>query len=341
MNQTSKSLLFQENSLTFETLTLLHSKQNLLAFSAGVDSSALFFLLLEHKIKFDIALVNYGLRKQSEEEEAYALALGKEYDLKVYVKKAPHFENNFEKNARDFRYAFFDELMLEEGYDNLLTAHQLNDQLEWFLMRLTKGAGVSELMGLEAYSRRKAYGLVRPLLAYSKEELLEYLNTNNHKYFIDESNSDEKYERNYFRNEFANKLLEEYGEGIKASFEYLQEDKLLFSKGLKELLQEKELYVIGYEDKASIVRAVDKYLKKLGYLLSSAQRAELKKERSLVFGGVWAVEVNEDRIFIAPYRKSAMPKVFKEACRKLKIPSKIRSYLFEEEIELNALVKVL
>lgn len=317
-----------------EHLLKLSKQKNLLAFSAGVDSSALFFLLIEHKIKFDIALVNYGLRKQSEEEEAYAWALGKEYDLKVYVKKAPHFENNFEKNARDFRYAFFDELMLEEGYDNLLTAHQLNDQLEWFLMRLTKGAGVSELMGLEAYSRRKAYGLVRPLLAYSKEELLDYLNTNNHKYFIDESNSDEKYERNYFRSEFSNKLIEKYAQGIKNSFNYLQEDKLTLSQGVQEVFHEKELYVIAYEHEVSIVRVVDRCLKKLGYLLSSAQRRELKKETSLVLGGLWAVEVQDERIFIAPYRVSPMPKAFKELCRKFKIPAKIRCYLFEEKIEI-------
>ena len=47
----------------------LKNKKNLLAFSAGVDSSALFFLLLEHGIKFDIALVNYGTRETSDKEE--------------------------------------------------------------------------------------------------------------------------------------------------------------------------------------------------------------------------------------------------------------------------------
>jgi tRNA(Ile)-lysidine synthase len=316
-------------------LSNLSSKRNLLAFSAGVDSSALFFLLLEHNIKFDIALVNYNLREQSKEEEDYALQLAKEYNLKAYIKQAPVFENNFEKNARDFRYAFFDELM--QDYDNLLTAHQLNDQLEWFLMRLTKGAGTSELIGLEGYSERKDYVLLRPLLEYGKNELLKYLDHHKHKYFIDESNSDSKYERNLFRNKFANRLMEEYSEGIKRSFRYLKEDKVILNKGVKEIFHEKELYVLSYEDKDLIIRLVDKYLKILGYLLSSAQRAELKKESSLVFGHLWAVEIGEKKIFIAPYRNSPMPKIFKEQCRKLKIPSKIRSYLCEEEIELKKL----
>jgi len=320
--------------LKLENLELLKNHKNLLAFSAGVDSSALFFLLLEYHISFDIALINYNIREQSKEEEAYAMALAKEHDLKVYISHAPTFENNFEKNARDFRYDFFDKLMAEHSYANLLTAHQLNDQLEWLLMRLTKGAGTVELIGLEGYSKRKNYALVRPLLEHSKKELVKYLDQHNHRYFIDESNSDSKYERNLFRNKFANELMDEYSEGIKRSFRYLKKDKAMLSRGTKEIFHEKELYVIAYENQDLIIRVVDKYLKILGYLLSSAQRAELKKETSLVFGHVWAVEIKENIIYISPYRTSPMPKKFKEACRKLQIPSKIRSYLFEEEIQI-------
>ena len=326
--------------LTKENISLLQSSKNLLAFSAGVDSSALFFLLIEHKIKFDIALVNYGLREQSEEEEAYALELAKAYSLEAYTVKAPHFENNFEKNARDFRYAFFDELMEKHGYDNLLTAHQLNDQLEWFLMRLTKGAGTVELLGLERVSERKNYRLVRPLLSHSKDELLEYLEVHKHKYFVDESNHSEKYERNQFRAKFSNELIEAYAEGIKRSFDYLEADKKVLSAGYEVLYHEKEFYVLAYERKELIVRIVDKYLKKLGYLLSGQQREELKKENSVVFGHLWAVEVGDKHIYIAPYRTSAMPKKFKEACRQLKIPSKVRPYLNEETMELTKFPKL-
>ncbi|CAA6811240.1 MAG: tRNA(Ile)-lysidine synthetase (EC [uncultured Sulfurovum sp.] len=319
--------------LSSELLSYLEGKKNLLAFSAGVDSSALFFLLIEHHIIFDIALVNYGLREQSKEEEAYALFLAKEYNLQVYTIQAPSFQQNFEKNARDFRYGFFDELMSKYNYNNLLTAHQLNDQLEWLLMRLTKGAGTSELLGLETYSARKEYVLVRPLLEYSKDELLNYLKSHNHHYFVDESNSNNKYERNLFRNEFSNKLIDNYADGIKKSFKYLKEDKEILNRGYIELFHDKELYVLSYESEHLVVRLVDKYLKRLGYLLSGQQRAELKKETSLVFGHLWAVEIQEKYIFIAPYRTSAMPKKFKEICRKLKIPIKVRAYLNEEEIE--------
>ena len=313
----------------------IKKEKNLLAFSAGVDSSALFFLLLEHNIKFDIALINYGLRDQAKEEEAHALALAKRYNLKAHIAHAPTFKNNFEKNARDFRYAFFDKLM--ENYDNLLTAHQLNDQLEWFLMRLTKGAGVNELIGVERVSKRKDYKLIRPLLEYSKEELLAYLKQHQHPYFIDESNFNDKYERNIFRDKFANELIENYKDGIVRSFNYLKEDKKILMKGYREIFHHKQLYILEVESSTILPRIVDKYLKKLGYLLSASQRNELTQESSIVFGGLWAVEVNENRVYIAPYKRVSMSKKFKEQCRVFKIPSKIRPYLYEKNIEPTAL----
>ena len=320
-------------NLSNRLLSLLSGKRNLLAFSAGVDSSALFFVLIEHNIPFDIALVNYGLRQQAKEEEAYALELSKKYNLKAHILHAPKFENNFEKNARDFRYAFFDNLMSD--YDNLITAHQLNDQLEWFLMRLTKGAGVHELIGLEEVSVRKNYRVIRPLLQYSKEEILNYLKNNNHHYFVDQSNFEPYYERNIFREKFSNELIEKYSDGIKRSFNYLKEDKKALNSGIIELFQYKKLFIIGYQYPYQIPRAVDQYLKKLGYLLSASQREKLNSETSIVFGGEWAVEVRENRIFIAPYSTEIMPKKFKEQCRVLSVPSKIRPYLFREKIELS------
>jgi len=111
----------------------LQNKKNLLAFSAGIDSSALFFLLLEKNIKFDIAIVDYNIREQSKIEVKHAKVLAKKHKLFCHHIQAPTFKTNFEKKARDFRYEFFDSLVSIEGYDNILTAHQLNDQLEWLL----------------------------------------------------------------------------------------------------------------------------------------------------------------------------------------------------------------
>lgn len=310
----------------------LKNKKNLLAFSAGVDSSALFFLLIENNIKFDIAIVDYGVREQSKEEVHHAKALARKHKLFCHDIKAPTFDTHFEKQARDFRYEFFEALISLEGYDTLLTAHQLSDQLEWLLMRLTKGAGVSELLGLEPLSQRKDYTLVRPLLAYSKEELLTYLKDHDYPYFVDESNSDEKYERNTFRKQFSDPLLLKYKEGIKRSFDYLRQDQARLEKEFETIHSQKELRIIKLHTPSAKVKATDLALKELGYLLSSSQRAEIEKENSLVIGGLWAIEIQDDMLYITPYLTTDMPKVFKEKCRMQKIPAKLRAYYFKENI---------
>ena len=322
------------------TLDLSHlkGKKNLLAFSAGVDSSALFFLLLENHIKFDIAIVNYGTREESDSEEAHAKALAKKHKLFCHSIKAPVFHSHFEKQARDFRYEFFESLITIEGYDTLITAHQLNDQLEWMLMRLSKGAGLSELLGLEPVTNKRHYALIRPMLAYSKEELLQYLKTNNYPYFVDESNADESYERNRFRRQFSDALIAQYKDGIQRSMEYLRKDKEVLESGFETIYSNKLLYTVKLHTPTAKVKAADITLKSLGYLLSAKQRQEIEKESSLVIGGAWSITLQDNLLFIAPYLNADMPKKFKELCRVLNVPNKIRPYLFKEHIDPSELV---
>jgi len=314
-------------------MTFHESEKNLLAFSAGIDSSALFFLLIENSIPFDMALVNYGTRTNSDKEEAHALALAQQYGLTCHTIKAPKFTTQFEKNARVFRYDFFERLIKQYGYDTLLTAHQLNDQLEWLLMRLSRGAGLSELVGLETVSQRKGYRLVRPLLGYSKEELLSYLDAHHHPYFIDESNNDEQYERNSFRKHFSDPLIKAYEDGIRRSFGYLKRDKRYLESHFEVIESRGSLRLIRLKEEAFRSKAADLALKELGYLLSAAQRREIEQQETLVIGGVWAVCTVENLLYIAPYLSTTMPKRFKEQCRALKIPSKIRPYLHQAQID--------
>ncbi|HHH19008.1 MAG TPA: tRNA lysidine(34) synthetase TilS, partial [Campylobacterales bacterium] len=317
------------------TLPYLQRDKNLLAFSGGVDSTALFFLLLENRIAFDIALVNYTMRPESDQEEAYAKELAVQYNLKCYTVNAPKFTSHFEENARTFRYNFFESIMQKHDYQNLITAHQLNDQLEWLLMRLTKGAGTVELIGLDSISERQNYRLLRPLLHHSKKELLDYLEVHRHRYFIDSSNGDERMERNYFRHNFSDALLAKYSEGIGRSVAYLRKDKHQLMQGYREIYHEKDLYLLEFNDEASKVRAIDHCLKKLGYLLSAAQRVELDKEKSIVFGGKWAVEVVGKRLFIAPYYQAVIPKPERERYRIAKVPPKVRGYCYTQQIDIS------
>jgi len=295
-------------------------------------------MLLDADVAFDIALVNYNTRDESDAEEAHAVALAKKYNIKSFTTTAPKYKTHFEANARKFRYDFFETLIDEYHYENLITAHQLNDQLEWFLMRLSKGAGVSELLGLEAISARetgnkRVYTLVRPLLEYTKKELLEYLEANNHPYFIDKSNQDHKFERNRFREEFSDPLLAKYHDGIKRSFSYLYEDKERLESGIQLIFSQDELRVFRLENARLRAKAADLTLKELGYLLSADQRREIDQKENIVIGGKWAIIYQDHRLYIAPFLTTAMPKEFKELCRVSSLPIKIRPYCFEKKIK--------
>jgi tRNA(Ile)-lysidine synthase len=321
-----------------KSLKKLRDKKNLLAFSAGVDSTALFFILLENDIAFDIAIVDYGKREDSICEVSYAKELAKKYDKKCFHKKVNLKDSNFEKNARVERYKFFEEIINTHGYENLLTAHQLNDRLEWFLMQFTKGAGAVELLGFEEEEKRENYNLLRPLIHVSKDELLEYLKENSIKYFEDESNTNPKYKRNLFRVEYANKLIHGYKDGIKKSFEYLQIDKERLFK-LNIIKKNRELYLLKKsEDEIENLRAIDKVIKKLGVIISSNQREEILRQKESVVAHKIAIAITEDKIYIAPYKTSIMDKNFKELCRELKIPPKIRGYIFDLKIDPKTIV---
>jgi len=300
---------------------------NLLAFSAGVDSTALFYMLIEHNIPFDLAIVDYHQRKQSKDEVIYATQLAHKYNKKCFISHYPLEQKFSEKEARTFRYNFFDAIMIEHKYETLLTAHQLNDKLEWFLMQFTKGAGLSELLGMGKISYKNGYTIVKPLLEYTKQSLKNYLLKNNYKFFEDASNNDEKYKRNYFRHNFSDKLLENYESGILNSFDYLQNDSnSLFNNFTKKSLE--ELHIYQYNDDLNIaMRIIDKDLKIRGIIISKATRDEILQNKAVVISHKIAVSIVHGKIYTAPYIKKVMTKKFKEKCRREKIPQNIRGYL--------------
>ncbi len=318
----------------------IKNQKNLLAFSAGIDSTALFFLLLEQDIPFDIAIVNYNVRIQSLDEIAYAKELASKYNKQIFLKNVKLETNsNFEKTARDIRYSFFEEIISNEKYENLITAHQLNDKLEWFLMQLTKGAGLPELIGFNEFEQKEIYKIYKPLLNITKEELENYLKSNSYTYFVDSSNYDEKYKRNYFRHNFSDKLLADFKDGIKNSFNYLQNDLNSLNIQTKPIKKIKELEIFSNQNDDNLnIRIIDISLKKRGILLSKAQRDEILKQKELTISHKMNIAILENFIWIAPTDITIMNKKFKELCRVKNIPKNIRSYIFRNEISLKELV---
>ena len=321
--------------LSAPVLHKLKSGRNLLAFSHGVDSTALFYLLDEAGVKFDLAIVDYNVRAQSKDEITSARQLALKFNKQIYVKSVHLDESNFEHEARTARYEFFGQICRERGYENLILAHQFDDKFEWFLMQLGRGAGLIELLGMQELEAREDYVIARPLLGVRKCELERFLRERNLKYFTDETNLTDRFKRGFIRAKFSEPFLNEYFSGVKKSFEFLAADALNLAPEISNPAPNIYLVKRG----ANEIRGVDQACKRLGLVLSLAQRNEctrcLENGTGCVLGGKVAVGVGDNFIFVTPYIKAAMDKKFKEACRRLAIPPINRGFLFVEGADLS------
>lgn len=317
-----------------ESLNLLKDGKNLLAFSAGVDSSALFHALLANKIKFKVAHVNYHTRKESEDETEHTLKLCKEWGIECFVHRCKLDESNFENSARVERYDFFKKILKEQKLENLLTAHHLNDRFEWLLMRLTRGSGAVSLAGFKEIEKWGEWKIIRPFFEISKEKLHLFLEANGLKYFEDSSNFESKYFRNYIRHNFSNPLMKDFEDGIAKSLKYLMEDGALL-QGVEPKKIE-DLWIFDRSKAPSPMVNIDKIMKSFGLVLSKSQRDEIF-EKDGVVGGKIAIGWHERYVAIAPYVKTKMSKEFKEICRTHKVPPLIRPYLFKKEVDPTTL----
>jgi tRNA(Ile)-lysidine synthase len=317
-------------SLNSKTVAHLKEGKNLLAFSGGSDSTALFHLLLEYGIDFDIIHVNYNTRPQSRDEQEYATQLSITHHKKCFLKSISLPLSNFEHEARQARYTFFDEIIHKHHYTNLITAHQLNDRLEWFLMQLSKGAGLIEMLGMHSVTPRDGYQIIRPILHVNSDAIISYLHTNGLTYFIDESNANTDFKRNYFREHYANPLMHNLAKAIAESFTFLQED-LQHLYQPHTILHVNQLYYFKIcSHRRSVLIDIDKILKMCGYLLHQHEKNLLKHQNTLIAGRQFVINIREDFCFVAPYIKPVMDKEFKEQSRLLKIEPKLRGYLFSD-----------
>jgi len=312
---------------------------NLLAFSHGIDSTALFYILEEAGIKFDLAIVDHNVREQSKFEVESAKELASKFGKKIYIKSVNLGKSNFEKNAREARYDFFGEICQKYGYENLILAHQFDDKFEWFLMQLGKGAGLKELFGMSEFEKREHFWLVRPLLNLRKKELQNYLDERGLRYFVDETNLEGKFKRSFIRLNFSEPFLNEYFSGVQKSFEFLEADRQNLLPNITKM--DDEIFII--KNDSNVVRGVDMAAKELNVLLSKAQKDELSanlaKQTSVVLSGKIAIGYANEFVLVTPFCKAVMPKEFKERARIFKIPAINRGYLFKSVVQIENLSK--
>lgn len=190
----------------------LHTKIDLndsdtvvIGLSGGPDSMVLLHHLINFRYKKNInivcAHVNHNLRKESYDEalfvEKYCLDNNVIFEM---MKITEYTGNSFsEKEAREKRYNFFDEIVLKYNAKYLFTAHHGDDLMETMLMRIVRGSSIKGYAGFEAISKRGKYFIARPLIGETKQSIMEYANIKNIPYVIDASNTSDHYTRNRYR----------------------------------------------------------------------------------------------------------------------------------------------
>lgn len=170
------------------------------ATSGGPDSMCLLNLLCELDVKIVVAHVNHKLRCESEEEAKFVEDFSLEHNLIYeYMEIKEYNGDNLESEAREKRYAFFNELISKYQANYLMTAHHGDDLMETILMRLTRGSSLKGYSGFKKEIDMGNYKLVRPLITLTKNDILEYMDDNHLKYYIDKSNYSKEYTRNRYR----------------------------------------------------------------------------------------------------------------------------------------------
>ncbi|GGW22502.1 tRNA lysidine(34) synthetase TilS [Arenibacter certesii] len=194
-----------------ENFSHLGREAFVLAISGGVDSVVLAHLCASCKLDFELAHCNFHLREaESDKDEVFVRELADSLGENLHVTHfntqdyASEHKLSIQIAARELRYAWFKELMQERNIKTLVTAHHADDNLETFLINLSRGTGIEGLTGIPEMTD----SISRPLLKFSRDEVLSYAQEQKLEWREDASNQDTKYLRNNIRHTIVPRLKE-------------------------------------------------------------------------------------------------------------------------------------
>ncbi|WP_294956721.1 tRNA lysidine(34) synthetase TilS [uncultured Flavobacterium sp.] len=209
----------------------LAEKKLFLAVSGGLDSMVLLHLLSQLPYEIAVLHCNFQLRGvESFGDQEFIQDYCSQNNIPIFT---THFDTEaFAKDyklstqvaARELRYSWFYELLEEENFDYILTAHHADDNLETFIINLTRGTGLEGLTGIPEQNDK----IIRPLLPFSREEILKYAEENKIEWREDSSNASTKYLRNKIRHNLVPVLKEinpNFLDAFQKTQSFLQESK--------------------------------------------------------------------------------------------------------------------
>ena len=207
--------------------------KTLLAVSGGVDSMVLLHLYFALKLDFAVAHCNFQLRgTESDLDEKLVADFCIKNNIPFFVERFDTMQIvearklSIQIAARELRYNWFKQICIDQNYQFIATAHHLDDQAETFLINFTRGTGIDGLVGIP----EKNENIIRPLLSFSREDILKYAIENEIAWREDQSNASTKYLRNKMRHLVLPVLKEENAEFLKSfqnTLNHLKQTQLL------------------------------------------------------------------------------------------------------------------
>ena len=184
-------------------------KKYVVACSFGPDSMALLDMMVNEGYDVVVAHVNYHKRDVSNFEEFSLKFYCKDHNIPIEVLDTGNMivEGNFQDWARNVRYEFFAHVVEQYDADAVVVAHHQDDLLETYFMQKNRRS-IVKYWGIAEKTMLKVVKILRPLLAYSKKDLMRYVTENSIPYSIDESNLRDDYTRNKIRHEIVEKLTD-------------------------------------------------------------------------------------------------------------------------------------
>ena len=186
-----------------ETISSFVGKEKFaIAVSGGSDSLALSVLAklysLENDNDFMALIIDHKLRKESADEakQTYKNLTQNKIKAKILTYRGEKFSSNIQKKARDLRYDLFEKYCTKNKIKFLILAHHQDDLIENFYIRLIRGSGIKGLTSLKnVFEYSKNFYLLRPLLNFNKEELLNITKKSYSSWVEDRSNKNDKFLR--------------------------------------------------------------------------------------------------------------------------------------------------
>lgn len=259
----------------------------LIAVSGGADSMCLLHLFLQIKQKYNlkiyVAHLNHLLRgKASMLDEKFVRDFCKKNEIEFFSRRikikalAKQKKMSLETTARQVRYDFFSELALSLKINKVAVAHHLDDQAETILMRLIFGTGPDGISGMHFETNFRGMHIIRPLLDFSKTELVEYLKENKVLYRTDATNFNTDILRNSIRHNLIPYVEKKYTKDFKKNLCRFAELVKLEGECTENLLAKEFRIILTRVDDRSVSFGLEKFLKLEDYLRNKFLRYAVK-----------------------------------------------------------------